>query len=80
MEEAVVDRIEEGIAVLLVGRDEREVSVPVTALPAGTQSGVVLRVTLVNGNLVEAKVDAQATKDRRKRVQAKLDRLLGRDG
>jgi hypothetical protein len=36
---AVVDRISEGIAVLLFGEDEYQVNLPVEFLPEGTREG-----------------------------------------
>ncbi len=43
-EEAVIDRIVAGMAVLLVGEAEREVHCPAGELPAGAREGDWLRV------------------------------------
>ncbi|MBI3953966.1 MAG: DUF3006 domain-containing protein [Chloroflexi bacterium] len=78
MERACIDRIDEGLAVLLVGDDERELVVPLSALPPGAQAGDWLQVELEGGRLVQATLDKQETARRRRRIQGKLDRLLGR--
>ena len=78
MERAVVDRIEEGMAVLLVGEDERELVVPLRDLPKGTEAGVWLRVLIEGGSLKQAQVDSETTRQRRARIQEKMDRLLGK--
>lgn len=78
MERAVVDRIEEGAAVLLVGDEERELVVPIGSLPKGSSSGVWLRVTLEGEGLKHAEIDRQTTRLRKSRIQGMMDRLLGK--
>ena len=78
MERAVVDRIEEGMAVLLVGEDERELAVPLSDLPTGAKPGVWLRVAIEGGRLKQVQVDSETTRQRRARIQEKMDRLLGK--
>lgn len=76
MERAVVDRVEEGLAVLLIGDEEHELTVPIEELPEGASPGVWLRVTLENGALTDAEVDAETTQARRARIHEKMQRLL----
>ena len=78
MERACIDRIDEGLAALMVGAEERELVVPLTALPAGSAAGHWLQVELDGGRLVRATVDRPETARRRHRIRDKLDRLLGR--
>ncbi|MFN3973657.1 MAG: DUF3006 domain-containing protein [Dehalococcoidia bacterium] len=77
-EKAAVDRIEGPLAVLLVGDEEREVVVLLTDLPNGVQVGDWLVVEMEGGRLVTATLDPQETEARRRRIQAKLERLLER--
>ncbi|MBF8264754.1 MAG: hypothetical protein HW384_618 [Dehalococcoidia bacterium] len=76
MEKAAIDRIDEGVALLLIGPEERELSVPVGQLPPGIQAGDWLRVTIVNGQLKQAELDREETRKRQERIKAKLDKLF----
>lgn len=78
MERAVVDRIEEGSAVLLVGDEERELVVPIGSLPKSSGPGVWLRVTLEGEGLKHAEIDRETTRLRKSRIQGMMDRLLGK--
>ena len=80
MERAVIDRIDEGQAVLLVGDEERQIVAPLTKLPTGVAPGDWLKVTLDRGELVEAVPDARETARRRARIQVKMDRIFKRPG
>ena len=77
-EKAVVDRIEEGLAVLLVGEKEREVPTPLISLPPGVQAGDWLQVELQEGKVLRARLDTKETERRRQRIKAKLKDLLRR--
>ncbi len=79
MEKAAVDRIDEGVAVLLISPEERELSVPVDQLPPGVQAGDWLKVTIVNGQLKQAEPDRDETKRRQERIRNKLDRLFNKN-
>ena len=78
-EKAAIDCIDEGVAVLLVGPEERELSVPVGQLPQGVQAGDWLKVTIVNGQLKQAELNREETKKRRERIKAKLDTLFNKN-
>lgn len=78
---AVVDRIEEGHAVLEVETDGGvdELVVEAATLPAAArQADAVLTVELVDGGLVEATYDPVATADRRETARERFDRLSSR--
>ncbi|MBI4286873.1 MAG: DUF3006 domain-containing protein [Chloroflexi bacterium] len=76
VEKAAVDHIDEGIAVLLVGDEEREMLVPLGRLPAGLQAGDWLKVTIIDGQLRKADLGIEETKRRRERIRSKLDKLF----
>lgn len=85
---AVVDRIVDGLhAVLLVGDDEVERIVPVSALPAKSATGSWLTVwfhggDIVEGQLEKAELNQAATEAARARISRKLEllRKRGRGG
>ena len=73
---AVVDRIVDGVnVVLLVGDKESEVVVPVGKLPPGASEGAWLLVRFDGGQLIEAEVDTEETMRVRQRIGEKLRRL-----
>ncbi len=69
--EAVVDRLESGYAVLLVGDKEIRVDIPLELLPEGVQEGDWFKLSL--------EPDPALTAERRGKIQNLLDRLKGRD-
>jgi hypothetical protein len=73
-ERAVVDRIDEGVAVLLVGPSEREVTVPASELPDGAAEGSWLRVRGQDAELELLDLD-DAADARRAEADERLDRL-----
>lgn len=78
-EQAVIDRfVDDAHAVLLVGEQEIERIVPVTALPPGAQPGAWLNVRFDGDTLVEAVIDAAETERVRERLSEKMDRLRSR--
>lgn len=62
---AVLDRIEDGVAVLLVGPGEVELAVPSAVLPSGAREGDWFRVGLTP--------DAELTEARRAELAVRLD-------
>lgn len=78
-ERAVVDRIEDGdLAVVLVGDDEVEHILPRNELPDGSEAGSVLRVSIEDGRIVNARLDAEDTDQTRQRVDDKMRKLRER--
>lgn len=74
-EKAVIDRFEDGWAVLLVGEEERRLNVPRNALPRGVRAGHWLQVEFDGDNLANAAIDAEETARAKQRVMEKLARL-----
>lgn len=72
---AVVDRVVEGEAVLLVGDDETEVHVPADGLPDGTGEGAWLAITVEGGAVLSMTLDSDRTDAAGDRIAQKLDRL-----
>ena len=72
---AVIDRFEGNWAVLLLGDDEKPVSVPKKSLPRRVQAGQWLNVQLAGqegDEVVSAKVDPEETDRMKKRIMDKL--------
>jgi len=69
---AVIDRISDGIAVLLVGEDE--IVVGLDTLPEGVKEGDWFKVDAA-GNIAAA---PEMTRERKKVLRGKLDRLRNR--
>ncbi len=78
-EKAVVDRIEEGLFVLLVGEDEQEFIVPLERLPEGAKSGSWLRVEVEGSELTVPGIDQDEEEEAvKQRIEDKLARLRQR--
>ncbi len=75
VEKAVIDRIEEKLAVVLVGDEEKEFHVDVAHLPSNTKEGSHLTVTVAEGRLVDIQLDEEATLSAADRIQKKMEML-----
>ncbi|WP_419948172.1 DUF3006 domain-containing protein [Candidatus Palauibacter sp.] len=77
----VVDRVEESIAVLVRDEDEHTEDVPISALPAGSREGSVLRVPELGGRAdwTAAALDEEARRARLREAEEVLERLRLRD-
>jgi hypothetical protein len=79
---AVVDRIEDGLAALVIeadGSDADELLVEPAELPAdGRHANAVLSVEIRDGELVETSYDSADTEQRRDSAQRRFDRLSRR--
>ena len=64
---AVVDRISDGIAVLLFGKEEYQVTLPVEFLPEGTREGHWLDV--------EFRINEKLTEERYRKNRELLDKI-----
>jgi hypothetical protein len=63
-----IDRIEEGIAVLLVRDEEKiKINVPLTLLPVGSKEGDILDIAITR--------DVQETEAAKERVSSLLEKL-----
>lgn len=74
-DKAVIDRFEDGVAVLLVGDEERRMEVPRKTLPRGAMEGHWLQVEIEGERLVNAIIDKKETARVRQQVREKLARL-----
>jgi hypothetical protein len=72
---AVVDRIGDGVATLLVGEDEREVAVEPAELPEGAVEGSWLLVREGPAGLRIVGVDEPGAAARHREAENRLDRL-----
>ncbi|MEM4781914.1 MAG: DUF3006 domain-containing protein [Halalkalicoccus sp.] len=78
---ATVDRIVDGIAVVLIEREgtvTEERRLPIEELPEECEEGSALSCTLASGEIESAAVDPEATEERRERAQSRFDRLSRR--
>lgn len=75
MEQAVIDRFEGEIAVVLIGETQRQLDVPRSQLPPDAREGQWLNVEVHGDKVVRVEIDAQATDAARVRIQEKLERL-----
>jgi hypothetical protein len=75
IESAVVDRIVDDVAVLLVGEDETEVSVPLTTLPSDIHEGSWLLVRRSDGEVTVVGIDPASEERQRERVTRRMERL-----
>ena len=71
----MIDRFEDGWAVLLVGEKERKLEVPRRSLPRGAREGHWLQVEVEGDQLVSAVLDREETAKAKQRVREKLERL-----
>ncbi len=67
---AVVDRLENGYAVLLWGEGEIKVNLPRELLPPGAGEGSILKISL--------EVDEEGTEKQREKISHLLHRLKGK--
>ncbi|MWG36728.1 DUF3006 family protein [Halomarina oriensis] len=78
---AVVDRIEDGLATLILDDETTtgRVDIPPDSLPDGArQADAVVDLTVEDGRLAEVRFEERATERRRERVQSRFDRLARR--
>ncbi|WP_226023335.1 DUF3006 domain-containing protein [Halomicrobium salinisoli] len=79
--DAVVDRIEEGLATLELDGDEDryELVIDEASLPeAGQHEGAVYEIAVEDDRLVDARYDEEATEERSEAAQERFDRLSER--
>ncbi len=68
---ASLDRVEEGLAVLLIREDESvRFTLPLSLLPADVREGDILEISI--------RRDVAATAEARRRVAERIERLRGR--
>ncbi len=74
-QQAVIDRIEGSLAVILVGEDERMRQVPVSRMPSGAREGDWMKIRLTDGEITSIQTDPEETQRRRSLIEAKLEQL-----
>jgi hypothetical protein len=74
-ERAVVDRFEGDQAVIQLVASRSQLVVPRCDLPEQAVAGVWLQVEVKDGQLVSASVDPDETREARRRIREKLQRL-----
>ena len=74
-EKAVIDRFESNYAVLLIGEEGRRLEVPRNLLPKNAKAGVWLQVEFDGKELIQIKIDQEATERAKKRIAEKLASL-----
>ena len=72
---AVIDRITDGWAVLLVGDREQERRVPEAELPEGAEEGSIVQVRVSGLKVEVVGVDDGATDEKRAEMKDRLSRL-----
>lgn len=72
---AVIDRITDGWAVLLVGDREQERRVRESDLPGGAEEGSIVQVRVSGLKVEVVEVDAGATDEKRAEMKDRLSRL-----
>jgi hypothetical protein len=75
IESAVVDRIVDDVAVVLVGEDEVEVSVPRASLPDGVHAGSWLLVRRSGAEVTVVGIDPSGEERQRERIARRMERL-----
>lgn len=75
---AVIDRLETDLAVILVGDEERVLTIPRNIVPDGGKEGDWLSIELDGSRVTSAAIDREATDQARERIAEKLARLRAR--
>jgi len=75
---AVLDRIENDTAVLLLEKNKGTLLCPVDVLPDGCRPGTWLMVELEHGQVSKAELNPEKTEETLTRVKSKLDLLRQR--
>lgn len=76
--QAVVDRFEGDMAVVMVADEGDQLIVPRNMLPAGVKEGDWLQIEVEDDRVIRAELDAAATARANERIEEKLARLKGK--
>ena len=80
-EKAVIDRIVDGqYAVLLVGLEEREITLPANQVPKEAAPGTWLQVEVYDDVITHITVDLEETETTQRRIRGKMVLLRQRGG
>lgn len=72
---AVLDRIENGYAVMLIENNQAEFTVPVNQLPAGSSAGTWFSVSVVNDQITKLIIDQKTTLQKKQRAEQLRNKL-----
>jgi hypothetical protein len=72
---AGIDRVESEQVVVLFEGETQPVNIRLADLPKGVREGDYLQIEMQDGEVVRAKIDADAKDEAEKRIQAKLEGL-----
>ena len=75
IEKAVIDRFENGVAVLLLKDGQEKLDTPKKSLPKGVKVGQWLQVEVEDGKLLSAVIDLEETARAKARIAEKLAML-----
>jgi hypothetical protein len=75
MEKAVIDRFEGSLAVLLVGDEQKPLTVERIVLPPDAKEGTWLRITIEKGIVTHADIDQLKTNQMAETIAEKMERL-----
>ena len=75
MQNAVIDRFEGNFAILLVGDEQKPLTIERTFLPAKAKDGTWLQITIENGIVTQAVIDPQKTNQMAETIAEKMERL-----
>ncbi|WP_342488853.1 DUF3006 domain-containing protein [Cytobacillus sp. FSL W7-1323] len=78
MNKAVLDRMVEGKAVLLVGDEQVEKIIAAHRLPPDATEGTWLLITMKEAEITEIIIDHDSTKAAKERIKQKQAKLLNR--
>ncbi|WP_413378767.1 DUF3006 domain-containing protein [Alkalihalobacillus sp. 1P02AB] len=74
-EKAVLDRIEDHYAVLLVGNSEEETTIEKSLLPPGSTEGTWFNIELSGKEILKITIDLKEAEEVQKRIRSKMAML-----
>lgn len=74
----VIDRIEDGFAVILLEEQQEELMIPQKELPDTATTGTWLQIKQTGANSYNFEIDAQKTTNQKKHVESLRKQLLKR--
>lgn len=78
MKKAVIDRMEDGKAVLLIGDEQVEKIIAAHLLPPNASAGTWLLITINEEQITDITIDHETTQAAKERIKQKQAKLLNR--
>lgn len=75
MRHAVIDRYEDIMAVLLIGKSNKPMIIERALIPNDVKEGTWLRIRIKQGKIIEIIIDEKTTEARALIIKNKMDRL-----